>query len=81
MERMDDLINSKKIPQINQTRYNQVFENKMGFIPNLNILDVIFNLGPNASEYIKKANYKSSWGNWSTTEIGLWSESITLCVW
>ena len=60
MERMDDLINSKKIPQINQTRYNQVFENKMGFIPNLNILDVIFNLGPNASEYIKKANYKSS---------------------
>jgi hypothetical protein len=58
MERLDDLINSKNTPQINQTRYNQVFECKKGFIPNLNILDVLFNLGPNASDYIKKANYK-----------------------
>ena len=33
-------------------RYYQVFEDKNGFIPNLSILDVIFNLGPGAKEYL-----------------------------
>ena len=33
-------------------RYPQVFENQHGFIPNLSIVDLIFNQGPNAKEYL-----------------------------
>jgi hypothetical protein len=33
--------------------YPQVFEVKHGFIPNLSILDLLFNEGPNASLYLK----------------------------
>jgi len=33
-------------------RYLQVFESKHGFIPNLSIIDLLFNLGPQASEYL-----------------------------
>ena len=29
-------------------RYTQVFEDKNGFIPNLSIIDLLFNEGPNA---------------------------------
>jgi len=32
--------------------YIQVFENKFGFIPNLSILDLLFNEGPNAVSYL-----------------------------
>ena len=32
--------------------YYQVFANKYGFIPDLSILDLIFNLGPDAKEYL-----------------------------
>lgn len=39
--------------QLNFKReYNQVFNNKMPFIENLSIIDVLFNMGPNAKEYI-----------------------------
>ena len=31
--------------------YTQVFEGKTGFIPNLSIIDLIFNLGPEAGEF------------------------------
>lgn len=34
-------------------KYLQVFEEKEGFLPNLSILDVLFNLGPQSSSYIK----------------------------
>jgi len=34
--------------------YIQVFESKHGFIPNLSILDLIFNQGPNASSYLER---------------------------
>ena len=52
--RLDELINAKKEPQFNQEYYTQVFESKLGFIANLSILDVLFNLGPNTSTYLKK---------------------------
>lgn len=43
-----------KLPQIEFSRYPQVFEHKYGFIPNLSILDLLFNVGPEAGRYIEK---------------------------
>lgn len=34
--------------------YTQVFSDKFGFEPNLSILDLIFNLGPEAIDYLEK---------------------------
>ncbi len=36
-----------------QRSYNQVFEDRFGYIPNLSILDLIFNEGPNAISYLR----------------------------
>jgi len=36
----------------NFSAYTQVFDTKYGFIPNLSIIDLIFNEGPNAIEYL-----------------------------
>ena len=36
----------------NQEKYDQVFMEKNGFIPNLSILDLVFNLGPESSDYL-----------------------------
>lgn len=48
------LINHRKeTPQPFQP-YVQVFDDKHGFIPNLGILDLIFNEGPNALLYLEK---------------------------
>ncbi len=33
--------------------YTQVFQEKYGFIPNLSIIDLLFNEGPNAAEFLK----------------------------
>ena len=33
--------------------YNQVFEEKHGFIPNLSILDLLCNLGPQSTQYLE----------------------------
>lgn len=35
-------------------QYNQVFQNKIGFQSDLSIIDVLFNLGPETLDYIKK---------------------------
>ena len=51
--RMDFLINAKKKIGLKAKPYTQVFENKSGFIDNLSILDVVFNLGPKSSNYLK----------------------------
>ncbi len=39
--------------QIHFPRYYQVFEERNGFLPNLSIIDVIFNLGPQAMNYLE----------------------------
>ncbi len=36
-----------------QYSYYQIFENKFGFIPNLSILDLLFNEGPYARDYLQ----------------------------
>ncbi len=53
------LINPKKkleIGSIPMSKYIQVFEDKHGFIPNLSILDLLFNLGPESKLYLKQLN-------------------------
>lgn len=37
----------------NSTSYRQVFSGKYGFIPNLSIVDMLFNLGPEAGSYLR----------------------------
>ncbi len=37
--------------------YYQVFASKHGFLPNLSIIDLIFNLGPESILYLKKQNF------------------------
>lgn len=48
------LINHRKESQQPLLAYVQVFDDKYGFIPNLSILDLIFNEGPNALLYLEK---------------------------
>ena len=43
---------NNKIDKNTFTKYHQVFENEIGFIPNLSILDAIFALGPMARKLI-----------------------------
>ncbi|NQX85854.1 MAG: WbqC family protein [Flavobacteriaceae bacterium] len=47
------LVNARKERQIDLSPYTQVFCNKHGFIQNLSILDLVFNEGPNALNYLE----------------------------
>jgi hypothetical protein len=47
------LVNARKEIAFEHQPYIQVFESKHGFIPNLSILDLIFNEGPNSLNYLK----------------------------
>ncbi|MEP2238724.1 MAG: WbqC family protein [Maribacter sp.] len=47
------LISAKFKPQLNIEPYTQVFGDRHGFTPNLSILDLLFNMGPNSIEYLK----------------------------
>lgn len=57
-ENMRDLryeITPKKEPNnIHLPAYTQVFSEKFGFIPNLSILDLLFNVGPDSLAYLKR---------------------------
>lgn len=57
-KRLDELINAKKDLRFSQENYTQFFENKLGFIPNLSILDVLFNVGPNTPTYLKNIRFE-----------------------
>ena len=52
LDTLDSLISAKKNFKIEFKSYIQVFRNKYGFIPNLSILDVLFNLGPETKWYL-----------------------------
>jgi hypothetical protein len=47
------LANARKEPSYNFDPYMQVFNDKHGFIPNLSILDLLFNEGTNALSYLE----------------------------
>jgi hypothetical protein len=54
---MRQKIHPKKPPYLCKlsafSRYTQVFDKENGFIPNLSIIDLLFNLGPEATDYLK----------------------------
>ena len=41
-------------PNIEYPEYHQVFSDRHGFMPNLSILDLIFNTGPDAASYVRR---------------------------
>ena len=47
------LVNAKKEAPFKLETYTQVFNSKHGYIPNLSILDLLFNEGPNALNYLE----------------------------
>ncbi len=47
------LANARKMPDYKLDFYTQVFNDKYGFISNLSVLDLIFNEGTNALEYLE----------------------------
>jgi hypothetical protein len=54
---LSDLIIAKKINKIETPHYHQVFQSKHGFINNLSVLDLLFNLGPQSLEYLLRLKY------------------------
>lgn len=46
------LISPKTKPELLIKNYNQVFDQKFGFIENLSILDLLFNQGPHSKEFL-----------------------------
>jgi len=53
------VFNNKKMA-CHHTVYYQVFEDKIGFIPNMSILDVIFNLGTESLSFLKKTELQKA---------------------
>lgn len=47
------LVNSKRKQKAELEEYIQVFQSKFGYIPNLSILDLLFNKGPSAVDYLQ----------------------------
>jgi hypothetical protein len=52
-EFLQNSIHPKLQPKYSYNTYNQVFIDKCGFIPNLSIIDLLFNLGPQSYSYIQ----------------------------
>ncbi len=52
------LADAKRKKEFSITPYSQVFEEKHGFLPNLSILDLLFNEGNNALNYLHEQELK-----------------------
>lgn len=44
---------AKKMPEFELPPYHQLFHDKHGYLPNLTVLDLLFNEGPNAVTYLE----------------------------
>lgn len=54
--------NSKQEPDAGLfPKYIQVFDDRFGFMPDLSVLDLLFNLGPGAADYLMKLNSTKSY--------------------
>ena len=53
---MESLLEDNRNKTFLQKNYHQVFENKHGFIKNLSVLDVLFNLGMDCYNYLWESN-------------------------
>jgi len=51
------MVNAKKEPPYAFKEYTQVFDNKHGFLQNLSILDLLFNEGTTAIDYLEHHSY------------------------
>ncbi|NCP46645.1 MAG: WbqC family protein, partial [Flavobacteriales bacterium] len=49
-----DKMSSKQPFSLNFEKYIQVFSDRHEFIPNLSILDLLFNEGPNTINYLRR---------------------------
>lgn len=52
------LVNAKTKTDFGLDPYTQVFDSKFGYLPNLCILDLIFNEGPNALHYLENQDLR-----------------------
>lgn len=59
MVNLRGLINAKSNKGLTNSRYPQVFESKEGFLPNLCVLDLIFNEGTAAYDYLRAQDLQS----------------------
>ena len=50
------LVNAKKQLKLHSSPYIQVFNDRHGFVDNLSILDLLFNVGPSSTTYLKEFN-------------------------
>ena len=48
------LTDKKRVMQTQTEEYDQVFSTKYPFVPNVSILDLLFNLGPDTKKYLQK---------------------------
>lgn len=49
----------QKITDYEFPEYHQVFQGKFGFVPDLSVLDLIFNVGPESMEYLRNIRKKN----------------------
>ncbi len=57
---MRHLVNAKKPLPFDPPPYTQVFTEKHGFVPNLSILDLLFNEGTHAADYLRTLSIEIS---------------------
>lgn len=50
------MVNAKRFPKVEQEPYNQVFGDRHEFIGNISVLDLLFNEGTNAQNYLARQN-------------------------
>lgn len=51
-------ISPKMLTFINWPKYTQVFNERWGFLPNLSIVDLLFNVGPQSAEYLLSIKFQ-----------------------